>query len=148
MTMRIESFTGPYRFLSNFWQSSIHYEDILYWHVEGAFQAAKTTDVKAKKRIAAMTNPADAKAEGRKVDMREDWQEAKLGVMEDCLRRKFHIAGDLATKLLATGDAELIEGNHWNDTYWGVCRGVGENHLGKLLMKIREELKCENSSLE
>jgi predicted NAD-dependent protein-ADP-ribosyltransferase YbiA (DUF1768 family) len=42
--------------------------------------------------------------------------------------------------LKATGDEELVEGNWWNDTFWGVCNGVGENNLGKLLMKIRAEL--------
>uniref|UniRef100_UPI00345E83CD NADAR domain-containing protein n=1 Tax=uncultured Duncaniella sp. TaxID=2768039 RepID=UPI00345E83CD len=47
----------------------------------------------------------------------------------------------LAEKLIATGDAELVEGNYWHDTVWGVCDGVGENHLGKILMRVREELK-------
>ena len=47
---------------------------------------------------------------------------------------------ELRTKLADTEDEELIEGNTWNDTYWGVCRGVGENHLGKLLMEVREML--------
>ena len=45
-----------------------------------------------------------------------------------------------------TGDAELIEGNTWHDNYWGVCscskcNGRGKNRLGKLLMKVREELR-------
>jgi hypothetical protein len=43
--------------------------------------------------------------------------------------------------LLATGDMELIEDNDWDDTYWGVCNGAGENNLGKLLMKIRAEAR-------
>ena len=42
--------------------------------------------------------------------------------------------------LMDTGDAELIEGNNWNDTFWGVCNNAGENNLGKLLMKIRAAL--------
>jgi hypothetical protein len=42
--------------------------------------------------------------------------------------------------LLATGDAELIEGNVWNDVFWGVCNGIGKNWLGKLLMQVREVL--------
>lgn len=52
----------------------------------------------------------------------------------------------LKKKLLETGDAELIEGNYWHDNTWGQCycprckNKIGENHLGKLLMKIRESL--------
>ena len=44
---------------------------------------------------------------------------------------------------MATGDAELVEGNTWNDTYWGVCNGVGHNHLGKILMQVRQELQVK-----
>lgn len=148
MTMRIESFTGPYRFLSNFWPSPVEYGTRIYNHVEGAFQAAKTTDHLSQERIREMVSPAAAKAEGRRVVMREDWQEVKLSVMESCLRAKFASGSELATLLLATEDAVLVEGNWWGDVFWGMCRGEGENNLGKLLMKIREELKCEASRLE
>lgn len=64
----------------------------------------------------------------------------KLRVMELLLRQKFQIP-ELGAKLLSTGSAELVEGNHWGDTFWGVYNKVGHNHLGKLLMKIRSELQ-------
>ena len=54
---------------------------------------------------------------------------------------RFSLNSELREKLIATGDKELIEGNHWNDRFWGVCRGKGQNHLGKLLMELREILK-------
>jgi predicted NAD-dependent protein-ADP-ribosyltransferase YbiA (DUF1768 family) len=60
--------------------------------------------------------------------------------MEDLVRLKFTTHPDLCERLLTTGDAELIEGNSWNDTFWGVCRGKGRNELGKVLMKVRSEL--------
>ena len=60
--------------------------------------------------------------------------------MEFCLRKKFTEHLDLQKKLLETDDAILIEGNTWGDTYWGMCAGIGENKLGQLLMKIREEI--------
>ena len=43
--------------------------------------------------------------------------------------------------LLATGEEYLVEGNTWGDKYWGVCGGIGLNHLGKLLMQVRDELE-------
>jgi predicted NAD-dependent protein-ADP-ribosyltransferase YbiA (DUF1768 family) len=62
--------------------------------------------------------------------------------MKQLLKLKFNNP-DLQQKLIATYPEELIEGNYWHDTYWGVCEGVGENHLGKLLMEIRNELYIE-----
>jgi len=58
--------------------------------------------------------------------------------MAQCLRLKF-ADFPLLGSLLATGTEELIEGNKHNDTFWGVCAGVGENNLGKLLMRVRAD---------
>ena len=63
-------------------------------------------------------------------------------LMKRLLKMKFAIP-ELKEMLLATGDEELVEGNYWRDTIWGVCDGVGENHLGKMLMEIREDLRNE-----
>ena len=64
--------------------------------------------------------------------------------MEEIVRAKFTQNPKLKEQLLSTGDAILIERNTWNDRYWGVDirSGVGKNHLGKILMKIRSELKA------
>ena len=68
----------------------------------------------------------------------------KLQLMERLLLKKFDDNHpQLQQMLLATGEEELVEGNYWGDVYWGVCNGVGENHLGKLLMKIRDQLKAK-----
>lgn len=50
---------------------------------------------------------------------------------------------ELREMLIATGERELVEGNVWNDTFWGVSlrTGKGQNQLGKILMEVREELK-------
>jgi predicted NAD-dependent protein-ADP-ribosyltransferase YbiA (DUF1768 family) len=56
------------------------------------------------------------------------------------VRLKFSTHQELRERLLATGEAELIEGNTWNDTFWGVCKGEGQNWLGKILMEVRKEL--------
>jgi len=60
--------------------------------------------------------------------------------MTDLVRQKFSNP-QLAKQLLDTKDFELIEGNTWGDTFWGVCSGKGQNNLGKILMQIRNELK-------
>ena len=61
--------------------------------------------------------------------------------MLNVVRAKFDQHPDLAQKLLETGDEELVEGNTWGDRYWGVCGGKGKNMLGKILMRVREELR-------
>ncbi len=136
----IERFTGDHDFLSNFHQSPIEGDGIVYATVEHAFQAAKTFDRAEKQSVAEATTPGAAKRLGRKVQLRPDWEQVKIGIMEDLVRLKFTTHADLRDKLLATGDGELVEGNTWNDRFWGVCRGQGRNELGKILMKIRAEL--------
>lgn len=140
----IESFKGEYRFLSNFWPCEIEWEGIKYPSTENAYQAAKTLDLSDRQKIASM-KPGEAKKFGRKVRMREDWDEIKLKVMEDINRIKFTSSRELEKKLVLTNGQELIEGNNWNDTFWGVCKGKGQNNLGKILMKIRNDLLWEGS---
>ena len=60
--------------------------------------------------------------------------------MHGLLQQKFSFTV-LKRQLLETGAAELIEGNYWGDRYWGVCKGVGDNWLGKLLMTVRKEIR-------
>ncbi len=137
----ITEFQGEHRFLSNFWPAEVVHEGISYPSAEHAYQAAKTLDRAERRRIAAILDPGDAKREGRKLALRPDWETAKFTVMEHCVRDKFTRNADLAAKLLATGDAELIEGNTWGDRVWGVYQGQGENRLGKLLMMVRAEIR-------
>ena len=140
----IDKFAYKYSFLSNFYMIYVHYEGLTYVNAEAAFQAAKLLNNEDRKRFTTM-NPKMAKQEGRRVPLREDWEEIKDDVMYNVCKAKFENS-ELAEKLLATGDEELVEGNTWNDTYWGVCNGVGENKLGKILMRIRDELREESLS--
>ena len=141
MMNAITSFTGQYRFLSNFYPAVVTLDGIECPTVEHAYQAAKTIYQHERATIIAAPTPGAAKRAGRRCTKREDWDEVKLQAMLTLLRKKFaHPA--LMEKLLATGDAELIEGNTWGDTYWGRCNGVGENHLGRLLMQVRAEINA------
>ena len=137
---RIEGFHGDFRFLSNFFPSAIEFGRILYPTVEHAYQAAKSDSRAERQAIAALPSAGGAKRAGSKLTLREGWNEAKVGVMTELLRLKFMSHLELRDLLLATGAALLVEANTWGDTFWGVCGGVGENHLGRLLMQVRTEV--------
>jgi ribA/ribD-fused uncharacterized protein len=142
----ISDFSGPHFFLSNFYPSPVTYEGVVYASVEHAFQAAKALDPETRVSIQQAGTPDQAKRLGRRATLRADWEQVKVSIMEQILRQKFTDA-QLAESLLATGDEELLEGNTWNDRFWGAVYNYGtrqwegQNHLGKLLMKLRQELR-------
>lgn len=146
----IGAFNGEFYFLSNFADSPI----IFSHHalglasadtVEHAFQASKTLDPERARVILANKSPGDAKRAGNdkaRTVLRPNWDgKIKIPVMFRLVKIKFVQNPELEKRLLDTGDAHLIEGNNWNDTFWGVCKGRGENNLGKILMSVREELR-------
>jgi predicted NAD-dependent protein-ADP-ribosyltransferase YbiA (DUF1768 family) len=108
----IESFSGQYRFLSNSWYASVRLDGVAYQSVEHAYQAAKP-----------------------------DGERARIGVMRDLLAQKFAANTPLAVQLDRTGNERLVDGNTRNDTFWGVCNGLGQNWLGRLLMAQRAALR-------
>lgn len=139
MKMRpINRFDKKYAFLSNFYHAPVTYKGITYLNSEAAYQAQK--DPKRAFEFKHLP-PNKAKALGRKVDMVSDWDEVKDEHMLEIVRQKFAQNPKIAKLLIQTGDRELIEGNWWNDTYWGVCNGKGQNKLGKILVQVRQELK-------
>lgn len=142
---KIDEFKGKYFFLSNFYNAPVMYEGLMYKNNEGAFQSAKVLDMERRKQFCEL-DPSTAKKKGRNVKLRNDWEKVKDGIMEEIVRDKFTRNEDLRKKLLETGNAILIEGNTWSDRYWGVCRDKGKNKLGKILMKIREELRNDTSA--
>lgn len=135
----IREFIDAYAFLSNFYHSPVKYRNLIYLNAEAAFQAQKESCEKDKEQYTRM-NPAQAKLVGRNCNLRENWEEIKEQTMYEIVKAKFTQNEALARLLLATGDAYLEEGNWWHDTTWGVCNGVGQNKLGKILMRVREEL--------
>lgn len=132
-TQTVYSFVGRFRFLSNF-------SDLHPLTAEHVFQAMKTANAMEQIWVLMAPTPAEAKKRGRRVTLREDWEEVKDGIMERLLLHKFQDP-TYHHLLLKTGDAELIEGNTWGDTYWGVCEGKGTNKLGIFLMRIRQRLQ-------
>jgi ribA/ribD-fused uncharacterized protein len=144
----ITSFKDSNSFLSNFHPCEVHFEGMIFGSSEHAFQAAKTTDIEERHGIQDCSTPGQAKRAGRRVTLRPDWDAIKLDVMREIVRDKFKRNPDLWERLAQTENAELVEGNHWHDDFWGVCscegcsHVKGQNNLGKILMEIRAEL-CE-----
>jgi len=137
----IRSFKGRHSFLSNFYPAVVTWEGRVWPTVEHAYQATKTEDENEREWVDACETAGQAKRMGRKLTIRDGWDEMKVDVMRDLLQLKFQ-AEPVRSWLLDTGTAQLIEDNSWGDTFWGVCRGKGENHLGRLLMEVRQGLRA------
>nr|DAX47269.1 MAG TPA: NADAR protein [Caudoviricetes sp.] len=132
--MKIDNFKGKYFFLSNFYMADVEYNGIKYSNNEAAFQAQKCPE--RAKEFSAL-DPSQAKRKGRKIKLRPDWENVKYGIMFDIVIAKFKQNPELLDKLIKTGTSQLVEGNTWGDTTWGVYRHKGKNYLGRILMKVR-----------
>lgn len=139
-------FDKEYGFLSNFYDCTVTYNGLTYKNSEATFHAQKTLDENERKLFTNLNAP-NSKKLGREVKLRDDWELVKDQIMYEICLAKFTQNKDLKIKLLATGDEFLEEGTYWHDNYWGNCNCekckhiIGENRLGKILMRIREELK-------
>lgn len=138
----ITDFHGKHWYLSNFSKCQVELDGNVYPSVEHAFQAAKTTIQAERMKVRMQKTPGEAKRIGRKVALRPDWEKVKDGIMLDLLRQKFNQTM-YRNGLLSTGQRQLVEGNTWNDTYWGICNGIGQNKLGELLMQIRHDWQTD-----
>jgi ribA/ribD-fused uncharacterized protein len=152
---KIDTFTtDKTRFLSNFYpyknrngdqyphKVSVCYGGYAFACVENAYQAAKSQNKEDMQQFVSAT-PFWAKdfVDSGCLCVRQDWEKVKYTIMFDLVKQKFTNNQSLRKMLLDTGNVELIEGNSWGDTYWGICNGVGENNLGKILMLIRKNFQ-------
>jgi ribA/ribD-fused uncharacterized protein len=132
-------FFGEYRFLSNFYNCKVIYDELIFNSAENAYQAAKSTDFSTRQKFLTISSK-EAKNLGKVIVIREDWDSVKLTIMTKIVTDKFFRNSNLAQLLLDTGEKYLEERNYWGDTFWGVCKGKGQNNLGKILMSIRSQL--------
>lgn len=142
----IHGFQGAWRFLSNFHESRASWGGVAYPTAEHAYQSAKSLDPEYRRRVAACPTPGEAKRTGRQAVLRPGWDgRVRRQAMLIVLVSKFTLSPELASWLAATGDAELVETNHWHDNFWGDCRceqrpgceEPGRNLLGRLLEGVR-----------
>jgi ribA/ribD-fused uncharacterized protein len=143
MAIRFYSQSDTHREFSNFAPFGIDLDGAWWPTVENYYQAQEFTDPELRKSIRKAAKPPIAKslADKNKAATRPDWDIVKDAVMERAVRRKFELHPELRALLLATGDEELVESAP-ADTYWGVGRdGTGQNKLGQIASRIREELR-------
>jgi predicted NAD-dependent protein-ADP-ribosyltransferase YbiA (DUF1768 family) len=75
-----------------------------------------------------------------------DVDSVRIDMMRRCLRAKFKRNSQCRKLLLSTYPSDLVEASPY-DTFWGVGRrGDGQNHLGTLLMDLREQLRRDSLS--
>jgi predicted NAD-dependent protein-ADP-ribosyltransferase YbiA (DUF1768 family) len=114
--------------------------ELIYSYSENAYQSSKFADIEIRKLFCNITFIEAINLAWEKRDkIKTNWEEIKLFEMERVLKLKF-TDSDLRLRLVETEEKYLEETNHWGDVFWGVCNGVGENNLGKILMKIRNDL--------
>lgn len=140
MSKDIRGFFDEYRWLSNMWSCGVEYDSKMFPSSEHAYVYAKSPSEENFKILLEKT-PTEAKKFGRDVILVDNWNDIRLKVMKDIIWDKFTRNEDLRDKLLATEDSYIEETNYWKDTFWGVCDDVGQNHLGKIIMATRNELK-------
>ena len=159
----IERFDGTeHDFLSNMYplnKKILTIQNTYALTSEHAYQAGKFADSTLHNQVAHVT--AESRQLGEELDgiaaknlahelldagepLHPKWgHQMKLAVMEEAVKRKFIANPDLLSMLAATGDEILVEGNDWGDRFWGVDpigSDNGENHLGLILMRVREKL--------
>jgi ribA/ribD-fused uncharacterized protein len=138
---KIVSFTGKFRFLSNFYPCKVLYDGIEYPSAEHAYVASKSDDIVQRYSIAEMEHPAEVKKLGRNMKIRQDWESVKLPIMRSIVQAKFDQNNHLMMMLKETRPNEIVKGNTWGDRYWGESPlGNGRNELGKILMSIRDDI--------
>jgi ribA/ribD-fused uncharacterized protein len=139
---QITSFSGEYRFLSNFWLCKFLYQGYEWPSAEHCYQAMKRIDHDYWIKILdPSVTPGKAKRMGAAIDMDVLFKPNRLNYMRGIVTAKFDQNPDLMELLKSTAPAEIIEGNTWGDTFWGQCPiGTGRNELGKLLMSIRDDI--------
>ena len=141
-------YTDRFYCLNNFSAFAVEMRGRVWPTAEHAYQAAKFFDPGIIAIVGNARSAHDAKKFARANDARkrEDWDHFKHEIMEDVLRAKLEQHSLVRQQLLETGDRIIIE-NSPTDSFWG--RGPdweGHNHFGKLWMKLRAELRAEQTA--
>ena len=148
----IDQFSGEFAFLANDYPAPVVYEGVVYSTAEHAYQAAKTENLDQRRSIQAAATAVEARTRGASVTLRPNWHTVSLRILEEILRDKFMRNPELYARLLETGTARLVNGNDAGDLWYGciwnsaMARWIGKNHLGRILMRLRDEFRRQHES--
>jgi ribA/ribD-fused uncharacterized protein len=140
---RVGAFCG----LSNLHPRPMIFEGVAYASAEHAYQAFKAREPAVRAWLMAAPSPELVAVAGDALppdDVVPDWPETHVPLMERIVRAKFLEHGDLLRLLLSTGTAKIVEWAPEDSAvarFWGEYEGVGENTLGVMLMRLRDELR-------
>lgn len=145
MTIYFYKVDEPYGCFSNFSAHPIQLDGLDWQTVEHYYQAQKFVDTQTNlvSIIRAVKTPLEAAAIGRDrtYQLRPDWESVKTPIMEKAVLTKFLTHPDIQEILLNTAEALIIEDSP-TDYYWGCGQEkTGQNQLGKILMKVRQEIR-------
>lgn len=149
------AFYSKYAWLSNFFPCPVKIQGVMFTSAEQAYQyvrARRNNSPELAAIILRSSTAAAAKSAGKGVDLLPNWDDDKEPIMKRILESKFALNPDLAAKLIATGNSQLVEAT--TDKFWGAHATInskaiktstweGLNKLGSLLMECREELNRE-----
>ena len=142
--MTIRFYTPEFYVFNNFSAHAIEFRGKLYPTCEHAYQAAKCTDPEGQEAIRNARSPLAAKRlanETYKAARDPDWGNKKVAVVDEILRAKLAQHPEAQEALRESGDEEIVEDSP-TDHFWGAgADGSGQNILGKLWMKIRDEYR-------
>lgn len=139
-------FYGPHgenSYLGNWHPAALFLKGKIWPTSEHYYQAQKMAGTEYEELCRRLPTPRETFEMTRRPDVpiREDWEQVKVDVMREAVFAKFTQNPELLEKLLATGDAQIIEDSPV-DSFWGVgADGRGQNMLGIILMEVREKLR-------
>ena len=130
---------------SNFSSFQVKWRGKLWLTSEHAYQAAHffDTDSELANQIQMMESAhlAFKTAKSNSFKVVKNWENIKIGIMEDICRHKLQQHEYIQEKLLATLDYLIVEDSPVDSCWgWGPDR-KGRNELGKVWMRLRDELR-------
>ncbi len=136
---------GEYGFLANYSPHGFYQNGIYYPTVEHYYQSEKFDNPNIRDSIITAKTPKEASMIGRDRThkRKEHFRDQKLQVMYEGVLEKFRQNPDIRSKLIETRN-QIIREMTVKESYWGVGPDLdGENHIGQILMNVREQVKKE-----
>ena len=133
-------------YFSNYSAHAVEYGGVLYPTAEHAYHCQRYTDPVILKEIRNARSPFKAWEVSQKYKSQQiaDFGERKVVAMEDICRAKLVQHEDVQKALRNTGDLEIVKHITTGpkaDGFWDDGEdGSGKNEVGKIWMKLREEL--------